>query len=115
MDAAVLPPYPNNKNRRGRIVGVPDGKPYYFTITDEIARPQKDLPTKLLCLQRLKFDDDGREEIRVGYYIIGKKENRRGKWVWGQYCTLMPMSDFQALIGSAEERGWMTHAPTSPD
>ena len=100
----TLPPYPNNKGKRGRIIA--EGRPYNFAITDEIHRPQKGNQNKLLCLQRLKFDEWG-EEIRLGYYIIGKKPKMRGRWVWGQYCTMMPMSDFKALIRSAEKRGWM--------
>jgi hypothetical protein len=69
--------------------------------------PQSDLPEKILCLQRIEFQEDGRIEVRLGYYIIGKKPKMRGRWVWGQFAALMPLRDFEALIRQAERKGWI--------
>jgi len=66
----------------------------YYRITDQVAQPQSDKPKKLLCLQRIAFDDDGRIELRLAYYIIGKKGKMRGRWVWGQYAAFLPAKDF---------------------
>jgi hypothetical protein len=85
---------------------VPDGYKYKFTVTDEIVRLQTGMPDKLLCLQLIEFEDR-KKEVRLGYYIIGKKPKMRGKWVWGQYCTLLPLADFRALVQSAERKGWL--------
>jgi hypothetical protein len=101
-----LPPYPSSIDKARSLVTVPDGYRYRFTITDEIVRPQTGMPEKLLCLQRIKFED-GKEEVRLGYYIIGKKPKMLGKWVWGQYCTFMPLKDFKALVRAAEKKGWI--------
>ncbi len=83
----------------------PDGKRLRFTITDEIRRVQSDLPSKIIVLERVLFDDD-RVEVRLGYYIIGKKPKMLGKWVWGQYATLLPLADFAAIVNEAQRLGW---------
>jgi len=106
MKISNLPPHPTSINKPRFLITVPDGYRYRFTVTDEILRPQTGTPEKLLCLQRIKFEDN-KEEIRLGYYIIGKKPKMRGKWVWGQYCTLLPLSDFRELVRAAEEKGWI--------
>lgn len=69
---------------------------------------------KILCLQRLEFHPEGhlrgkptKVEVRLGYYIIGKKPKMRGKWVWGQFAALMPIKDFRHLVREAKKRGWI--------
>lgn len=62
---------------------------------------------KAFVLQRIQFEDDGVLELRLGYYIIGKKPRMRGRWVWGQSCPLIPEGDFKKLIAAAEKRGWL--------
>lgn len=99
-----LPPLPTNKNKRGRLVGQ-DGTVHHFTIIDQIEHFQSDYREKALILQKIQFDD-GSEEVRLAYYIIGKKPGMKGKWVWGQYATLMPLKDYLALYNKAKQRGW---------
>jgi hypothetical protein len=65
---------------------------------DEITRQHTGVDTKIICLQLLRFDEDGREQIRVGYYVIGKKPKMGGRWVWGQFATMMPLED-RSLYG----------------
>lgn len=91
---------------KGKLVVPPDGFKLGYTIKDEICVTQSDLPSKILCLQNIEFDD-GRKEVRLGYYIIGKKPKMLGRWVWGQYAALMPVKDFKKLIRKAEEKGWI--------
>jgi hypothetical protein len=101
------PPLPSKIGKRGALVFPPDGHRQHFIIADEITRPHSGVPSKIICLQLLRFDEDGREQVRIGYYVIGKKPRMLGRWVWGQYATMMPLKDFKALIQQAEKKGWM--------
>jgi hypothetical protein len=85
----------------------PEGNIWTFTIKDEIRVPQSDLPQKILCLQLIEFTEYKKTELRLGYYNIGKKPRMLGKWVWGQYATLMPAKDFKKLVESAKAKGWI--------
>jgi hypothetical protein len=103
---AQLPALPSKKGARGSIVH-PDGSRWPFTVTDEIVIEQSDLPEKRICLQRINFGG-AKEELRLGYYIIGKKPRMLGKWVWGQFAPLIPMADFEKLVHQAISRGWVS-------
>jgi hypothetical protein len=83
------------------------GKKIFFTITDEIRRIASDSQDGAFYLQRIEYEEDKRIEIRFGYYIIGKKEGRKGKWVWGQYSPMLPIIDFKWLIEEAKKKGWL--------
>ena len=97
---------PSNIGKR-RSATRPDRRRFYFTIADEFHVEQSDKPGKLIYLQKLKFESDGRIELRLGYYIIGKKAAMRGRWVWGQYATMMPVSDFRRIVNGAKRKGWL--------
>jgi hypothetical protein len=84
----------------------PNGKTLHHTIMDEIHIYQSGSKTKLIYLQRIKLSN-GREELRLGYYIIGKKPAMRGRWVWGQYATFLPVRDFKRIISKARSKGWL--------
>lgn len=99
-----LPKLPDNINKRGSL-RAPDGKEYHYKIVEQIHKFQSDDPEKAIVLQKILFDD-GRIEIRLAYYIIGKKPKMKGQWVWGQFATLMPIKDFQAIYNEAKSKGW---------
>jgi len=101
-------PYPRAPTHTGKQYSAknPDGSRFHFTITDEIHIKQTGKPNKLIYLQRLTFDD-GRKELRLGYFIIGKKRRMRGRWVWGQYATMIPVADFRRIINRAKQEGWL--------
>ena len=101
------PPIRSHKDERKKL-RFPDGTVRWYQIADEITKFQTSNNQKYFCLQKLKYDDSDDEEIRFGYYIIGKKERMRGKWVWGQYCPLLPKADFEEMIKLAIEKGWIT-------
>jgi hypothetical protein len=105
-DTSMLPPPPNNIGRH-RSGNKPEGGRFYFTIADELHIPQSGAPRKLIYLQRLRFDKDDRVELRLGYYVIGKKKRMRGRWVWGQYATMLPVADFKRVIKKAKQKGWL--------
>lgn len=96
------------ESRIGRSVTMkmPDGRLVSGEIIDEIVRVQSDYPDKQLHAQLIVFED-GRREVRLGYYIKGVKPGRRGQWVWGQYCPSMPVEDFKALTEAVEKKGWL--------
>jgi hypothetical protein len=100
----TLPANPSTVGKQGSIKD-PAGTKWSFTVDAEIMLPQSGLPTKLLCLQRIKFES-GAIHLRLGYYIIGKRPSRAGKWVWGQYATMIPAADLKELTRLAEEKKW---------
>lgn len=99
---AELPDLPNNIGKRRRAKD-PSGSFFNFTILDEIRIFQSTHPQKAIYLQRIRFDDE-RIEFRLGYYVIGKKPKMAGKWVWGQFATMLPAEDFMRLVQQAQEK-----------
>jgi len=75
-------------------------------VIGEIRRIQSNRPHKVLCFERIEMEEDGRIELRLGYYLIGKKPRSKGKWVWGQFAPLMPPEDFNYLVQKAKKQGW---------
>ena len=43
----------------------------------------------------------GEIEYRIGYFIIGKKGNRKRRWTWGQFCPLIPRKDLSKIFRAA--------------
>jgi hypothetical protein len=95
---------PSNIGKRKTITDI-TGEKQYFTVLDEVTQVQSTAPDKVIYLQQLQFEDR-HIELRLAYYIIGKKPKMAGKWVWGQYATMIPVKDFQAIINKANEKGW---------
>jgi hypothetical protein len=75
-----------------------------FKINRTVSLPQSNYPKKTFVLQEIEFED-GKQEIRVGYYIIGKKPKMKDKWVWGQFCPMFPKVDLEKLIEKGRESG----------
>jgi len=100
------PDWPSNIGKTRRNFDI-NGNERHFTILDEICRQQSTYPEKVLYLQKLRFEEDGRIELRLGYYIIAKKGRMEGKWVWGRAATKIPVEDFEAIIGEAIKKGWI--------
>lgn len=100
--------YPPPPNHIGHVIETqhPDGSSRRHTIVDEIRIYQRGSRKKLIYLQKIKRTR-GREELRLGYFIIGKKQAMRGRWVWGQYATFLPASDLNRIIGMAQRKGWL--------
>ena len=76
--------------------------------------PASNLPkTKVFVLEKLrkvksegklaykKSWEEGEVEYRVGYYIVGRIGRAKGKWVWGQFCPIIPAKDLKKLIENA--------------
>lgn len=102
----ILPPLPKNIGKHGRVKTI-NGVIKQFTIQDEVSFPQSNNKKKAINLQRIQFIEGGRIELRLGYYIIGKKPKVLGKWVWGQFATMLPTEDFCKAYRLAQEKGWL--------
>lgn len=90
---------------------------FYFIREAWTFMPQCNLNKKIFIIERLKKEKIvgniahknsnriGDVEYRVGYYIVGKNGRARDKWVWGQFCPLIPVEDFNKLISKAKKEG----------
>jgi hypothetical protein len=79
--------------------------------------PQHHLPEKVFVIERLrkiKFEGrlarhavfrEGDIEYRIGYFIVGRNGQMRGRWIWGQFCPLIPRRDFGRLLRTAKQEG----------
>ncbi len=88
---------------------------FYFKREAWTFLPQSNLNEKVFILERLrKVRYTGKlahreswkrneEEYRIGYFIIGKNGSAKGRWVWGQFCPLIPVLDFSKLISKAKK------------
>ena len=85
----------------GSLIGI-DGKRSNFKIGKYVTLRQSNYPGKIFVLQEILFED-GKKELRLGYYIIGKKPRSKDKWVWGQFCPLFPKQDLIKLIDKAKK------------
>ena len=75
-----------------------------WKIKDEIRVAQNN--DKIVVLQLLE-SGKGPKELRLAYYIIGKRKRVKGKWVWGQFCTILPKATFRKVIKKAMKKGWV--------
>jgi hypothetical protein len=90
---------------------------FYFEREAWTFLPQHNLPKKVFIFERLrkvKFVGrisygtawkTGDIEYRIGYFIVGKINKANGRWIWGQFCPLIPAQDFNKLILKAKKDG----------
>jgi len=90
-------------NKKGCITDI-TGKKIKFEIKRQVTLEQSNYPKKTFVLQELHFEN-GKKQIRIGYYIIGKKPGARDRWVWGQFCPFFPKQDLNKLIRKAKRKG----------
>src|SRR5947209_6518811 len=64
---------------------------------------QTDNPSKVIILEEIDFEQ--KHELRLRYYIMGKKPGSRGRWTFGQYAVIIPVSDFLSLLQEASKNG----------
>ena len=103
----TIPDLPKNVGAKRSLIGINgDRKP--FTILDEIHHIPASNPEKVIYLQKLQFDDGTESELRLGYYMIGKKVGRtQGRWVWGQFALMVHSRDLRAIIQKAKKKDWL--------
>ncbi len=79
--------------------------------------PQSNFDEKVFVIERLRKEsyeghlvrqkqwNKGDIEYRIGYYIVGKIGRAKGRWVWGQFCPLLPAKDLSNLLEKAKREG----------
>jgi len=50
-----------------------------------------------------KSNQIGDIEYRIGYFMVGKNGNSKGKWIWGQFCPIIPKDDLNKLLTKARK------------
>lgn len=102
-----IPDLPNNVGAKRSLTSI-NGDRRQFTILDETHHIPTGNREKVIYLQQLQFDDRREPELRLGYYMIGKKAGRtRGRWVWAQYAPMVHARDLRAIIQKAKKKGWI--------
>ena len=106
------------ENKKGKLIKMKDigRKGHYFFEREAITYMQQhNLDEKYYIIERLKLVKIegeinkaskikiGDTEYRIGYYIVGKIGRGQGRWMWGQFCPMIPAPDFDKLIKKARE------------
>jgi hypothetical protein len=69
---------------------------------------QSNAPHKYFVLDKIKLnwpqEPARKKELRIGYYILGKKKERFNKWTWGQSAPLIPPKDLRILLCKAKNK-----------
>jgi hypothetical protein len=54
--------------------------------------------------------ENGHDEFRIAYYMIGHKGRARGRWAFGQFAPIMTPEDLAEIIARMRSLGWMRQA-----
>ena len=84
------------------------GKPIHRDKIRLVWLRQSDYPDKIMTIEEISGGTPEKRELRFGYYIIGKKGRKKGRWTWGQFALIAPKEpnhDIQNLIQLAREKG----------
>ena len=89
-------------NRKGKLVFRRES----VKVIKQHNHPEKVFTIEKLSLRKVHGSTQrphriGEVEYRIGYYIVGKIRNKRGKWTWGQYSPMIPAKDFRKLLRKA--------------
>lgn len=104
MNPHPIPPSRVGKTTRRKYI---NGDPMVYTVLDEIVHIPQSNPGKAIFLQMLQFEDDGRKEMRLCYYMIGHRPRAKGRWLYGQFAAMVCKEDFEQIISKAREKGWI--------
>lgn len=75
--------------------------------------PQTNLDKKVFVVERFVKEkkegehaysgwQEGKIEYRFGYYIVGQIGRAKDRWIWGQFCPIIPQEDLDSLIKKAK-------------
>ena len=88
---------------------------FYFKREAWTFLPQCNLDKKVFVFERLRkvkyqgsvaFRSSWKKddlEYRIGYFIVGKIGRAKNRWIWGQFCPLIPVEDFEKLLRKARK------------
>ena len=101
---------PKPPNRIGQVTKRKDifGNPMIYEVLDEIVHIPPSNSGKAIYLQKLQFEPDKKIEFRLCYYMIGQKGRGKGKWLYGQFATMIGKEDLEYVLLQARERGWIS-------
>ena len=99
------PPLPKRLGKKTRTEKI-DGKPLIYTVIDEDIFLAKSCKNKAFCLHKLRYEN-GKEQFRIGYYMIAHKPRMRGKWAWGQFAPMMTKEEMVEIFNRLKEKKWM--------
>lgn len=77
-----------------------------YTVIDEDVFIAATNPKKAFAIHKLK-STDGRENFRIGYYMIAERPRVKGKWAWGQFAPTMSKEEMIAIFDRAKAKGWI--------
>ena len=83
------------------------GNPMVYCVLDEIAYIPPSNPDKAIYLQKLQFEGDNGIVFRLCYYMIGQKGRGKGKWLYGQFATMIRQEDLEAVLSEARKKSWI--------
>ena len=92
-------------NRTGK-AKTATGLVLHFEIVGEVSELVGAQKNKKLVFQQIRFTD-GREQIRIGYYVMGQKGDMIDRWVWGRNAPLMDVKELASLLKQANAKGWL--------
>ena len=99
------PPLPSRKGKTTRRKDI-RGRPMVYTVADEDVFVAKGNPNKAFAIHKLQHKD-GREEFRIGYYMIAVRPRAKGKWAWGQFAPMMTREEMAEIFGHLKAKGWI--------
>jgi hypothetical protein len=101
---------PELPSRKGKITRRKDiyGNPMIYEVLDEIILVPRSNPDKAIYFQKLQFEPEKRIELRLCYYMIGQKGRGKGKWLYGQFATIIGKEDLEYLLSRARQKGWIS-------
>ncbi len=76
--------------------------------------PQTNLDKKVFVVERFikekkegehAYDgwEEGGVEYRFGYFIVGQIGRAKDKWIWGQFCPIIPHEDLEKLLKKSKK------------
>ncbi len=96
---------PSRLNKTTKIKRI-DGSPLEYTVVEEEVFHALSNTGKAFCLHKIKHSS-GKEEFRIGYYMIAHKPRMKGKWAWGQYAPMMTAEEMKMIFDHVKEKGWI--------
>lgn len=95
------PPLPKSSRKTRRLTTI-DGEERSYKIVDEEVFLASSDSSKAFAIHKLEYDD-GSEEFRIGYFMIGRKPRMRGKWAWAQYAPMMTEKEMEEVFERAQK------------
>src|SRR5882724_2103705 len=96
------PPLPSRIGKMTKAKTI-SGDPMQYTVVDEdvFLAPAHTGKGKAFAIHKLKHSD-GREEFRIGYYMIAHRPRMKDKWAWGQFAPMMTKEEMALIFDRAK-------------